>query len=143
MLQPLMKRRWICTVLRSPTRSSRANIKKKKCSFHYRGLECRRRKSRATWSNRQIWPWSTNWSRANLTELCQEIALVIANTLFQQHETTPHMDITRWSVLKSDWLYSLQQEIEKLHSQQKQDQEMTVAQIMNPLLQTSELNWRK
>ena len=32
---------------------------------------------------------------------------------------------------------------EALHSQQKQDQEMTVAQIMNSLLQNSELNWRK
>ena len=27
--------------------------------FHYRGLECKSRKSRDTWSNRQIWPWST------------------------------------------------------------------------------------
>ena len=26
---------------------------------HYRGLECKRRKSRNTWSNKQIWPWST------------------------------------------------------------------------------------
>ena len=32
---------------------------KKRCPFHYRGLECKRRKSRNTWSNRQIWPWST------------------------------------------------------------------------------------
>ena len=32
--------------------------KKKKCLFHYRGLECKSRKSRNTWSNRQIWPWS-------------------------------------------------------------------------------------
>ena len=32
---------------------------KKKCPFHYRGLECKRRKSRATWSNKQIWSWST------------------------------------------------------------------------------------
>ena len=30
-----------------------------------------------------------------------------------------------------------------LYSQQKQDQEPTVAQIMNPLLQNSDLNWRK
>ena len=28
----------------------------KKCPFHYRGLECKSRKSRDTWSNRQIWP---------------------------------------------------------------------------------------
>ena len=31
----------------------------KKCPFHYRGLECKSRKSRGTWSNSQIWPWST------------------------------------------------------------------------------------
>ena len=30
----------------------------KRCPFHYRGLECKSRKSRNTWSNRQIWPWS-------------------------------------------------------------------------------------
>ena len=32
---------------------------KKRCHFHYRGLECKSGKSRNTWSNRQIWPWST------------------------------------------------------------------------------------
>ena len=32
---------------------------KKRCPFHYRGWECKSRKSRNTWSNRQIWPWST------------------------------------------------------------------------------------
>ena len=32
---------------------------KKRCPFHYRGLECKSKKSRNTWSNRQIWPWST------------------------------------------------------------------------------------
>ena len=30
----------------------------KKMSFHNRELECKSRKSRNTWSNRQIWPWS-------------------------------------------------------------------------------------
>ena len=37
---------------------------KKRCPFHYRGLECKSRKSRNTWSNRQSWLWSTKWSRA-------------------------------------------------------------------------------
>ena len=32
---------------------------------------------------------------------------------------------------------------EALYSQQKQDWELTVAQIMNALLQNSDLNWRK
>ena len=29
---------------------------KKRCPFHHRGLECKSRKPRDTWSNRQIWP---------------------------------------------------------------------------------------
>ena len=29
-----------------------------RCPFHHRGLECKSRKSRDTWSNRQVWPWS-------------------------------------------------------------------------------------
>ena len=32
---------------------------KKICPSHHRGLECKSRKSRDTWSNRQIWPRST------------------------------------------------------------------------------------
>ena len=32
---------------------------------------------------------------------------------------------------------------EVLYNQQKQDQELTVAQIMNSLLPNSDLNWRK
>ena len=32
---------------------------------------------------------------------------------------------------------------EALYSQQKQDQELTVAQVMNSLLPNSDLNWRK
>ena len=34
-------------------------IPPKICPFHYRGLECKSRKSRNSWSKRQIWPWST------------------------------------------------------------------------------------
>ena len=73
----------------------------KRCPFHYRGLACKSRKSRDNWSNRQIWPWSTNEEGQMLTEFCQENPLVIANTLFQQHKTL-HMDITSWSIPKSD-----------------------------------------
>ena len=31
----------------------------KRCPFHYRRLECKSRKSRNTYSDRQIWPWGT------------------------------------------------------------------------------------
>ena len=43
-------------------RPSRSNTQKR-CPFNYRGLECKSRKSRNICSNRQIWPWSTEWSR--------------------------------------------------------------------------------
>ena len=55
----------------------------KRCHLHYRGLECKSRKSRNTWSNRQIWPWVQNEAGQRLIEFCQENTLVIANTLFQ------------------------------------------------------------
>ena len=32
---------------------------KERCPFLHRGLESKIKKSRDTWSNRQIWPWST------------------------------------------------------------------------------------
>ena len=37
-----------------------------------------------------------------LTAFCQENALVIANTLFQQHKRRLHMDMTKRSIPKSD-----------------------------------------
>ena len=43
-----------------------------------------------------------NEAGQRLIEFCQEIALVIANTIFQQHKRRLHMDITTWSTLKSD-----------------------------------------
>ena len=30
------------------------------------GLECKSKKSGDTWRNRQVWPWSTKWSRAKV-----------------------------------------------------------------------------
>ena len=47
-----------------PTRPFRTNTQK--CPFHYRGLECKSRKSRNTWSNRRIWPWSMKWTGQRL-----------------------------------------------------------------------------
>ena len=56
-------------------------------------------------------------------------------------EKTLHMDITRWSTSKSDIIISFAaKDREALYSQQKQDQDWTVAQSMNSLLQNSDLN---
>ena len=73
-----------------------------------RGLECKSRKSRDTWSNRQVWPWSTKWSRAKANSvLPRECTGHCKHPGPAIQEMTLHMDITRWSIPKSDWLYSL------------------------------------
>ena len=43
-----------------------------------------------------------NEAGQRLIEFCQENALVIVNTLPTTQEKTLHMDITRWSIPKSD-----------------------------------------
>ena len=43
-----------------------------------------------------------NEAEQSLIESCQENTLVVANTLFQQHKRRRHMNITRWSIPKSD-----------------------------------------
>ena len=52
------------------------------------------------------------------------------------------MNIARWSIPKPGYLLCSQSG-EALYSQQKLDQELTVAQIMNSLLPNSDLNQRK
>ena len=102
-----------------PARPSRTNTPKK-CPFHYRGLECKSRKSRNIWSNRQIWPWSTEWRRAMANRVLQrEHTDHSKHSLPTTQEKTPHMDITRWSTLRSDWLYSLQPKVAKLYTVSK------------------------
>ena len=65
-------------------------------------------------------------------EFCQENALVIANTLFQQHKRklytwTSQMVNTKIRLI----IFFAAKDGEALYSQQKQDQELTVVQIMN------------
>ena len=132
-------RRWRSrswTVLRRPTIPFRTKTKKR-CPFHYRGLECKSRKSRNTWGNRQIWPWNTEWSRAKANRvLPREHTGHSKHPLPTTQEKTLHMDITSWPTLKSDWLYSLQPKMEKLYTVNKnKTRRLTVAQIMTPYFQ--------
>ena len=70
--------------------------KKKKCPFHHRGLEYKSRKAGDTWSNRQGWPWSTEWSRAKAKRvLPREHIGHNKHPLPTTQETTLHMDTTR------------------------------------------------
>ena len=94
---------------------------KNRCPFHYRGLECKSRKSRNTWSNRQIWPWNAEWSRAKTNrDLPRKCTGHSKHPLPTTQEKTLHMDITtRWSTPKSDWLYSMQPKMEKIYTVNK------------------------
>ena len=101
------------------TRSSRTNSQKR-CLFHYRILECKSRKSRNTWSNRQIWPWSTKWSKSKANRVFPRVYTGHSkHPLRTTQEKTLYMDITRWSTQKSNWLYSLQPRMEKLYTVSK------------------------
>ena len=74
-----------------------------------------------------------------LIEFCQENALVIANTLFQQHKRTHgHHQMVNAEIRLI--IFFAAKDGEALYSQQKQDQELTVAQIMNYLLPNSDIN---
>ena len=85
-----------------------------------------------------------NEAGQRLIKFCQENALVIANTLFQQHKRRFYT----WA--SPDGQHQIRLIIlfaakdgEALYSQQKQDRELTVVQFMNSLLPYSDWNWRK
>ena len=72
---------------------------------------------------------------------CRENALVIENTLFQKHKRRLYI----WTSPNGQHeirliIFFAVKDEEALYSQQKQDWELTVAQIMNSLLSNSDLN---
>ena len=112
------QRTWIGMVLRRTTRPFTTNMKR--CPFYHRGLEFQCRKSRDTWSNRQVWRWSTKCSRAKANRvLPRKHTGNSKHPLPAMQEMTLLIDINRWSMLKYDGLYSLQPEMEKLHTVSK------------------------
>ena len=82
-----------------------------------------------------------NEAGQRLIEFCQENTLVIANTLFQQHKRRLYTWISPDGQHRNQMDNILcSQRWKSLYSQQKQDQELTVTQIMNFLLPNSDLN---
>ena len=82
-----------------------------------------------------------NEARQRLIEFCQDNTLVIANTLFQQtreDSTHGHHQMVNTEI-RLIILFAAK-DGEALHSQQKQDRELTVAQIINSLLSNSDFN---
>ena len=76
-----------------------------------------------------------------LIEFCYKNTMVIANTFFQQHKRQYYTWISPDGQCQNhtDYIFS-GKDGEALYSKQKQDQELTVAQIMNSLLSNSDLN---
>ena len=72
-------------------------------------MEFKTRKSIYTWNDTQVCPWGTKWSRSRPTVLTREHTGHSKHPLPETQETTPYIDIIRWLIPKSDWLYSLQQ----------------------------------
>ena len=77
-----------------------------------------------------------NEAGQRLIEFCQENTMIIVNILFQEHKrrlypwTSPEMVNTEIRLI----IFFAVKDGEALQSQQKQDRELTVAQIMNSLL---------
>ena len=138
-------RRWSWKVLGRPTRPPRINMQNKKDFLFIIG------DGNAKEGIREI-PGVTGKfglgiqieAEERLTEFCQENALVIANTHFQQHKRR----LYTWTLPDGPWqirliIFFAAQNGKALYSQQKQDHELTVAHIMNSLLPNSHLYWRK
>ena len=85
------------------------------CCFHHRGLECKRRKSKRylKWQTSLALEYKWNRAKANRV-LPRESTGHSKHPLPTTQEKTLHMDNTRWSTPKSNWLYSLQSKMEKL-----------------------------
>ena len=79
-----------------------------------------------------------NEAGQRLTEFCQENALIIENTLFQKHNRHGHHQMVNTKLRLI--IFFAAKDGEALYSQQKQDEELIVAQIMNSLLPNSDLN---
>ena len=85
-----------------------------------------------------------NEAGEKLTEFCQENMLVIANILFynlRDNSTHGHHQMVNTEIRLL--IFFAAKDGEALYRQQKQDWELTVAQIMNSLLPNSDLNWRE
>ena len=82
-----------------------------------------------------------NKAGQRIVEFCQENALVIANTLFRQHKRTLYIWTSPDNQYRNQINYILCSERWRGSIQSaKQDQELTVAQIMISLLPNSDFN---
>ena len=79
-----------------------------------------------------------NEAGQRLIEFCQENALVITSTLFQQHKRRLHGHHQMVNTEIRLIIFFAVKDGEALYSQQKQDRKLIVAQIMSSLLPNSD-----
>jgi len=122
-------------ILWRPTRPSRTNTKKKGVLFIIGDGKAKVGSQEIPVVTDKFGLTVQNEAVQRLTEFFQENAVVIANTLFQQHKrqlctwTSPdgkHKNQIDYILCSQRWT--------ALYSHQKQDRKLTVAQIMNSLL---------
>ena len=112
----------------------------KKESFSLQETGCKSRRSRNTWSNRQIWPWSTEWSRAKANRVLPRThwsSQTPSSNNTREGYTWPspdgqHRNQIDYILCSQRWRSSIQSAKTRLG-----------AQIMKSLLPNSDLNWRK
>ena len=115
----LILRSWIWMVLwRWPVRTSRTNTKKK-VPFIIGDWNAKVGSQEIPGVTGKFGLGVQNEIGQKLTEFCQEHTGHSEHPLPTTQEKTLHMDITRWSIPKSDWLYPLQSEMEKLYTVSK------------------------
>ena len=116
--------------------------------FYHRGLEGKSRKSRYTWSNRQVWPWITKWSRAKANSFANKCADHTKHRLPTTQEMTLHTHITRWSIPKSDYIriYDSWKDTLMFHDSLRKQYVVTMSELLSflkniPCFKISYLTW--
>ena len=98
----------------------------------------------SSWSNRQIWPWSMEWSKAKANRvLPRERTGHNKHSLPTTQKKTTHGHHQMVNTEIRLIIFFAAKDGEALYSQQNLDLELTAAQIRNSLLPNSDLNWRK
>ena len=138
-----MKKKWSWMVLWRPTRPSRANIKKDVFFIigDWKGKVGSQETPRVKGN---FCLGEQNEAGQRLTQFCQENTLVIRNTLFQNSRddsTYGHNQMINTEIKLI--IFFAAEDGEALYSQQKQNLELIVVQIMSSLMQNSGLSWRK
>ena len=106
---------------------------KKDILFIIGDWNAKNRKSRDTWGNRQIWPWSTKWRKAKANRILpREHTGHSKHPLptTQEKTTRGHHQMVNTEI-RLIIFFAAKDGAKALYTEQKQDWEQAVAQIMN------------